>query len=93
MSAGRIELGLVPWGAFGIVAFSVFLFFTPEDFIDGNGFDWRFASHTARCTSGAAIGEWELGLGGTDILIRNDLIDILKTWYDRFPNSRLEGPQ
>ena len=34
-SAGRIELGLVPWGALGIAVFCVLLWFAPENFIDG----------------------------------------------------------
>ena len=34
-SDGKIELGLVPWGALGIAVFSILLFFTPADFITG----------------------------------------------------------
>lgn len=33
VSAGRIELGLVPWGALGIALFSILIFFSPEGFI------------------------------------------------------------
>ncbi|HMO93677.1 MAG TPA: MFS transporter [Pirellulaceae bacterium] len=33
LSAGRIELGLVPWGALGISTFAIGIFFTPTDFI------------------------------------------------------------
>ena len=33
VSAGRIELGLVPWGALGISLFSILIFFSPEGFI------------------------------------------------------------
>lgn len=36
LSSGRIELGLVPMGAVGIAAFSFWLWFAPEGFIDGN---------------------------------------------------------
>jgi acyl-[acyl-carrier-protein]-phospholipid O-acyltransferase/long-chain-fatty-acid--[acyl-carrier-protein] ligase len=39
-SGGKIELGLVPWGALGIAVFSVLLFFTPADFITG-GFNFK----------------------------------------------------
>ena len=34
-SGGKIELGLVPWGALGIAVFSILLFFTPADFVTG----------------------------------------------------------
>ncbi|MDA8563750.1 MFS transporter [Mariniblastus sp.] len=34
-SGDGIELGLVPWGAIGIAIFSVLLFFTPADFLNG----------------------------------------------------------
>jgi len=33
VSAGRIELGLVPWGALGISLFAILIYFAPEDFI------------------------------------------------------------
>ncbi len=33
ISGGRIQLGLVPWGAFGMCIFGVLLFFVPADFI------------------------------------------------------------
>ena len=36
ISAGRIELGLVPLGAVGIAVFSLLLWFSPADFIDGS---------------------------------------------------------
>lgn len=39
-SGGKIELGLVPWGALGIAIFSILLFFTPADFITG-GFNFK----------------------------------------------------
>ena len=39
-SGGKIELGLVPWGALGIAIFSILLFFTPADFITG-GFSFK----------------------------------------------------
>ena len=39
-SGGKIELGLVPWGALGIAIFSMLLFFTPADFITG-GFNFK----------------------------------------------------
>ncbi len=39
-SGGKIELGLVPWGALGIGVFSMLLFFTPADFITG-GFNFK----------------------------------------------------
>ena len=38
-SGGKIELGLVPWGALGIAVFGILLFFTPADFITG-GFNF-----------------------------------------------------
>lgn len=34
-SRGQIELGLVPWGAIGMILFSICLFMAPEHFIDG----------------------------------------------------------
>lgn len=34
-SRGQIELGLVPWGAIGMIVFSVCLYLSPEHFIDG----------------------------------------------------------
>ena len=34
-SGGKIQLGLVPWGALGIAVFGILLFFTPADFITG----------------------------------------------------------
>ena len=37
-SGKRIELGLVPIGAFGMVVFMAALFFAPENFITGNSF-------------------------------------------------------
>ncbi len=53
MSAGRIELGMVPWGAMGIVAFCVALFFTPPDFIDSSGLNGRLVF---ACTALACLG-------------------------------------
>ncbi|MDB4766514.1 MFS transporter [bacterium] len=41
-SGGKIELGLVPWGALGIAIFSMLLFFTPADFITG-GLNFKLA--------------------------------------------------
>ena len=38
ISAGRIELGLVPLGAIGIAVFSLLLWFSPADFINGQTF-------------------------------------------------------
>lgn len=40
-SGGRIELGLVPWGAIGIAVFCVLLMFAPAEFITGS-FNWKF---------------------------------------------------
>ena len=34
-SGGRIQLGLVPWGAIGMIVFSTLLCFSPNHFIDG----------------------------------------------------------
>lgn len=42
-SGGRIELGLVPWGAAGMGVFSVLLFFAPPEFITGS-FSWGFVT-------------------------------------------------
>ncbi len=42
ISAGRIELGLVPWGALGIAIFAFLLAFAPEDFINEQGFNGQF---------------------------------------------------
>lgn len=39
-SGGKIQLGLVPWGALGIAVFSILLYFTPADFITG-GFSFK----------------------------------------------------
>ncbi len=41
ISAGRIELGLVPIGAIGLAIFAVLLYFSPEGFIDANLFSWQ----------------------------------------------------
>ena len=38
VSAGKIRLGLVPWGAIGMAAFCVLLHFAPADFISGGTF-------------------------------------------------------
>lgn len=46
ISAGRIELGLVPWGALGIALFSILLYFAPADFISGI-WDWKLLSTCA----------------------------------------------
>lgn len=40
-SGDHIELGLVPWGVFGIALFSFLLWFTPADFIDGQWLGWK----------------------------------------------------
>ena len=40
-SGGRIQLGLVPWGAVGMCVFGLLLFFTPADFITG-ALNWKF---------------------------------------------------
>ena len=40
-SAGRIELGLVPWGAAGMALFSVLLAFTPDYFLIGSPWHWK----------------------------------------------------
>ncbi|MEM7456826.1 MAG: MFS transporter, partial [Planctomycetota bacterium] len=40
-SAGRIELGLVPWGVGGIALFCILLTFAPADFITDEAYDWR----------------------------------------------------
>ena len=40
-SGSRIELGLVPWGAFGMVAFFAMLYFSPANFITGDYTDWK----------------------------------------------------
>ena len=41
VSAGRIELGLVPWGALGIAIFSILLLFTPAYFLVGAAFNTK----------------------------------------------------
>ncbi len=41
ISAGRIELGLIPWGALGMAVFALLLAFAPADFICDRLFDWR----------------------------------------------------
>jgi 1-acyl-sn-glycerol-3-phosphate acyltransferase len=51
-SGGKIELGLVPWGALGIAVFSMLLFFTPADFITG-GFNFKLV---IACSLLAALG-------------------------------------
>ena len=55
LSGHRIELGLVPWGATGIVFFSVLLYLTPGNFInaseDGGYFGWIYS-----CTCLALLG-------------------------------------
>lgn len=51
-SGGKIELGLVPWGALGIAVFSMLLFFTPADFITG-GFNFKLV---VACGLLAALG-------------------------------------
>ena len=40
ISGGKIELGLVPWGALGMCVFGLLLFFTPADFI-GETVGWK----------------------------------------------------
>ena len=40
-SGGRIELGLVPWGAAGMALFSVLLAFTPNYFLIGSPWHWK----------------------------------------------------
>ena len=42
ISAGRIDLGLVPWGALGIAVFAFLLALAPEDFINSQGFNGQF---------------------------------------------------
>ena len=41
ISAGRIELGLVPIGAIGLAIFAILLYFSPAGFIDENLFSWK----------------------------------------------------
>ncbi len=41
VSAGRIELGLVPWGALGIAIFAGLLWLSPADFVTENPFNWK----------------------------------------------------
>ena len=41
VSAGRIELGLVPWGALGIAIFCILLLFTPAYFLVGAAFNTK----------------------------------------------------
>ena len=44
ISGGKIELGLVPWGAVGMSVFGVLLFFTPANFIgESTGFGFVLA--------------------------------------------------
>jgi acyl-[acyl-carrier-protein]-phospholipid O-acyltransferase / long-chain-fatty-acid--[acyl-carrier-protein] ligase len=54
-SRGRIELGLVPWGATGIVIFSALLYLAPDSFINTPGrisyFGWIYS-----CTCLALLG-------------------------------------
>ncbi len=39
ISAGRIELGLVPWGAAGIAVFAILLWFAPAEFINDDPYN------------------------------------------------------
>jgi acyl-[acyl-carrier-protein]-phospholipid O-acyltransferase/long-chain-fatty-acid--[acyl-carrier-protein] ligase len=41
VSAGRIEMGLVPWGALGISIFAMLLWLSPTDLINDNPFNWK----------------------------------------------------
>jgi len=41
ISAGRIDLGLVPWGAFTIAVFAFSLWFVPENFIVDHLTNWK----------------------------------------------------
>jgi len=61
-SGGRIELGLVPWGALGIAVFSVLLFFAPADFITG-GFNFSLVIVCALLAAlGASAGFFDVPL-------------------------------
>ena len=53
VSAGRIELGLVPWGALGIAVFSILLLFTPGYFLIGAAFNTKLV---VACTLLAGLG-------------------------------------
>ncbi len=43
ISAGRIELGLVPWGALGIALFSMAVLFVPDYFLLDTAASWKIA--------------------------------------------------
>ncbi len=63
ISAGRIELGLVPIGAIGLAFFAFLLWFSPEGFIDGSMLGWKkILVCTLLCGLGVSAGIFDVPL-------------------------------